>query len=223
MQRTPRSDLYAYRSMMTGGGSPSDSLFFVWRPTAATRRSSPREMKKKKKSPADQLVGDEVQQPRMIRHAISSSRSTGLVLVTSPVSHSCSVVLRRAVRHPPKSRKFPRRKNGSLRSAPAPFAYYLQCPQQKKTTFPWVRFPTVYSCRRRATAVESPAGPPRRRASGDPALVSQVAEVIGDCRSGRAFVPAQQDVMCASHWDAVCHSVVDELVWRISHCTVSGV
>lgn len=118
------------------GRAPSDSLFFVWRPTAATRRSSPREMKKKKKkSPADQLVGDEVQQPRMIRHAISSSRSTGLVLVPSPVSHSCSVVLRRAVRHPPKSRKFPRRKNGSLRSAPAPFAYYLQCPQQKKNDF----------------------------------------------------------------------------------------
>lgn len=185
------------------GRVPLGFAFFVWRPTAATRRSSPREMKKKKKSPADQLVGDEVQQPRMIRHAISSSRSTGLVLVPSPVSHSCSVVLRRAVRHPPKSTKFPRRKNGSLRSAPAPFAYYLQCPQQKKPTFSWVRFPTVYSCRRRATAVESPAGPPRRRASGDPALVSQVAEVIGDCKSGRAFVPAQQ-ASCALPIGMLC-------------------
>ncbi|KAK0749898.1 hypothetical protein B0T18DRAFT_117531 [Schizothecium vesticola] len=169
LQRTPSSDLYAYRSMMTGGGS-ARIRFFVWRPTAS-RPSSPRETKKSRRPISFWEMKSKKTGPateRTIRHAILVSRSALLALVPSPVSQSfiaLPVVLRRAVRHPPKSSLGERMSPAELSRS---FAYYLQCPQ-RKTDFPWA--PIHADAERQPWA----CWPPRRRASGDPALVSQVA------------------------------------------------
>jgi len=132
LQRTPSPDLYAYRSMMTGGRVVGSDSLFVWRPTA-TRPSSPRETKK---SPADRLLGDEVQTPRPAHGQFDMSlwflTLLGWFLYPHPVRHLLPVVLRKAVRHPPKSSLAERMSPAELSRS---FAYYLQCPQLKNRLF----------------------------------------------------------------------------------------
>lgn len=70
----------------------------------------------------------------------------------SPVSHCLPVVLRRAVWHPPKSRKFPRRRNESPAERSRSLRLLPPVPTAKNRLF-FLGFQVSYSCRRRATAV----------------------------------------------------------------------
>lgn len=114
--------------------------------------------------------------------------------------------------------KVPSANECALRSAPALSLTYLQCPPQK-TDFFFLGFQFSYSCRRRATAVSLLARQDDDVRPGIPRLSRRSLRSLATGKSGRALVPAQQDVMCASHWDAVCHSVVDELA-HIALCRV---
>lgn len=114
--------------------------------------------------------------------------------------------------------KVPSANECALWSAPALSLTYLQCPPQK-TDFLFLGFQFSYSCRRRATAVSLLARQDDDVRPGIPRLSRRSLRSLATGKSGRALVPAQQDVMCASHWDAVCHSVVDELA-HIALCRV---
>lgn len=217
LQRTPRSDLYAYRSMMTGGGSPSDSLFLYLAPNGRNPALiiTPRNEKSRRPISFWEMTSNKLTMDNSTCHS-----GFWVGSCASPLSHWLMIA-----RGPPQGcpastekQKVPSANECAPAERSRSFAYLPPVSTAKNRLF-FLGFQFSYSCRRRATAVSLLARQDDDVRPRIPRLSRRSLRSLATGKSGRALLPAQQDVMCASHWGAVCHSVVDELA-HIALCRV---
>lgn len=188
LQRTPRSDLYAYRSMMTGGGSPSDSLFLYLAPNGRNPALiiTPRNEKSRRPISFWEMTSNKLTMDNSTCHSGfwvgSCALTTQSLIDDCPWSSAGLSGIHRKAESSLGERMCP---CGALPL----FRLPTSSVHRKKPTF-FLGFP-VFLFMQTPSDGREPAGPPRRRrASEDPALVSQVAEVIGDWQVWKGFAPS---------------------------------